>query len=159
MKQIIIYTDGGCRGNGKNDKNIGAIGGILIYQAGQQKKEFKKAFPNTTNNQMELMAVITALQMLKEPCQVTIHSDSSYVVNAYKQHWVDGWKKKGWTRGKAGALKNKELWVTLDQLVQKNDVSFEKVKGHANDNLNNRADLLVNEAMDEWLEDQKRCIL
>lgn len=155
MKEIIIYTDGGCRGNGQSGKNVGAIGGVLIYPAGNYKKEFKRAYPDTTNNQMELTAVIEALKMLKEPCAVTIHSDSAYVVNAYCQHWVDGWKKKGWNRGKAGELKNREMWMELDALVNSHEVRFEKVRGHADDTYNNRADALVNEAMDEFLKDRK----
>lgn len=155
MKFVEIYTDGGCRGNGKSESNLGAIGGILYYPAGNSKKEFKKAFPDTTNNQMELTAVIEALRMLKEPCEVLIHSDSAYVVNAYRQHWVDNWKKNGWTRGKAGKLKNRDLWITLDKLVNKHKVTFDKVKGHADNEMNNRADALVNEAMDEYLKMKK----
>ena len=83
MKNVEIYTDGGCRGNGQDRENIGGIGGVLIY--GDYQKEFKKGYRNTTNNKMELLAVITALKMLKEPCRVTIHSDSAYVVNAFNQ--------------------------------------------------------------------------
>lgn len=146
MKYVELYTDGGCRGNGQSEENIGAIGGILIYKDIQ--KEYKKAFANTTNNQMELLAVITGLQMLKEPCEVLVHSDSAYVVNAYQQNWVAGWKAKNWSRGKAGPLKNRDLWMTLDELVNYHQVTFAKVKGHADNALNNRADELVNEAMD-----------
>ena len=152
MKKVILYTDGGCRGNGQTETALGAIGGILLYPEKNASKEFKKAFPDTTNNRMELTAVITGLKMLKEPCQVTVFSDSAYVVNAYKQNWVINWKKHNWTRGKAGELKNKELWMELDQLVHYHDVTFEKVKGHDNDFYNNRADALVNAAMDEFLK-------
>ena len=148
MKQVELYTDGGCRGNGQSEENIGAIGGILIYKDIQ--KEYTHAYANTTNNQMELLAVITGLKMLKEPCEVVVHSDSAYVVNAYQQNWVAGWKAKNWSRGKAGVLKNRELWMTLDELVNYHQVTFAKVKGHADNPLNNRADALVNEAMDAY---------
>lgn len=150
MKKIELYTDGGCRGNGQDGPCLGALGGILIYPELNAKKEYKQAFPDTTNNRMELMAVITGLKMLKEPCEVTVYSDSAYVVNAYNQNWVTGWKAKNWSRGKAGELKNKELWMELDALVNKHKVTFKKVKGHSTDPLNNRADALVNEAMDEY---------
>lgn len=155
MKQIELYTDGGCRGNGKSDKNIGAIGGILLYPEKNARKEYNRAYPNTTNNQMELLAVIEGLKMLKEPCEVVIHSDSAYVVNAYLQNWVGGWKAKDWSRGKAGPLKNRELWMELDSLVEHHKTTFKKVKGHADNPLNNRADELVNTAMDAYLKAKK----
>ncbi len=109
MKKVIIYTDGGCRGNGQDGPSLGAIGGVLLYPVADYRKEFKRAYPDTTNNQMELTAVIEALSMLKEPCDVTVHSDSAYVVNAFNQGWVDSWRAKGYHRGKAGELKNREL--------------------------------------------------
>jgi ribonuclease HI len=152
MKHVELYTDGGCRGNGKEGESLGAIGGILLYPAGDARKEYKRAYPDTTNNRMELLAIIEGLKLIKEPCEVVIHSDSAYVVNAYLQDWIGGWKRKGWSRGKAGELKNKELWMELDTLVHYHTTTFEKVKGHANDALNNRADALVNEAMDEYLK-------
>ena len=152
MKKVIIYTDGGCRGNGQDAPSLGAIGGVLLYPAADYRKEFKRAYPDTTNNRMELMAVIEALSMLKEPCDVTVHSDSAYVVNAFNQGWVDGWRAKGYHRGKAGELKNRELWMRLDELARRHQVTFVKVKGHSNDALNNRADELVNEAMDEAMK-------
>ena len=92
-KEVTIYADGGCRGNGK-DGAIGGYGAILIY--GDNFKEIKKGFKSTTNNIMELTAVIDALLMLKEPCRVFLHSDSAYVVNAFKQNWVDKWVANGW---------------------------------------------------------------
>lgn len=152
MKLINLYTDGGCRGNGSQGDNIGAIGGILIYPAKNIEKEYKKAYQNTTNNQMELLAVIEGLKLLKERCEVHIFSDSAYVVNAYLQNWVGGWKAKNWSRGKAGELKNRELWMTLDALVNQHQVTFHKVKGHSDNPYNNQADLLVNQAMDSLLE-------
>lgn len=150
MKVIYLYTDGGCRGNGREGENLGAIGGVLIYPEKNVTKEYNRAYENTTNNQMELLAVIEGLKMLKEPCEVHIYSDSAYVVNAYLQNWIGGWKAKNWTRGKAGVLKNREIWMELDQLVNNHQVTFHKVKGHADNPYNNQADLLVNQAMDEY---------
>ncbi|HAE62727.1 MAG TPA: ribonuclease HI [Eubacteriaceae bacterium] len=149
MKEIIMYTDGGCRGNDSSVENIGGIGIVLMYPSKGYVKEIKKGYKNTTNNQMELLAVITGLKMLKEKCKIKVFSDSAYVVNAFNQNWVDSWKKKNWTRGKSGELKNRELWIELYDLVSKHDVDFIKVKGHGDNPYNNRADELVNEAMDE----------
>lgn len=152
MKEVLLYTDGGCRGNDASKDNIGAIGLVLLYPEKGAMKEVKKAYENTTNNQMELLAIITGLSLLKEPCKVSIYSDSAYIVNAYQQKWVDSWKKNGWARGKKKeTLKNKELWMELDALVNKHQVTFVKVKGHSDNEYNNRADQLVNEAMDAWL--------
>ena len=149
MKEIIIYTDGGCRGNDSQIDNIGGIGIVLMYPEKKAIKEYKEGFRNTTNNKMELLAVIKALEMLKESCSVKLHSDSAYIVNAFKLNWIKNWEKNGWSRGKKGELKNKELWIRLRELTRKHNVKFEKVKGHADDQYNNRADALVNEAMNE----------
>lgn len=153
MKEIIMYTDGGCRDNGSKI-NIGGIGIMLMYPQKDYKKEYKEGFVNTTNNKMELLAVIKGLKMLKEPCKVTVYSDSAYVVNAFQQRWIDSWRKKGWTRGKSGELKNKELWMELHQLTEIHTVEFKKVKGHADNEYNNRCDELVNIAMDEIIQNQ-----
>jgi ribonuclease HI len=154
MKEIKIYTDGGCRGNDSETDNIGAIGIVLIYEAKGHIKEYSEAFENTTNNKMELIAVIKALQMLKEPCKVTIYSDSAYVVNAFEKGWLMQWKKAGWYRPKGEELKNRELWQLLDILCARHDVTFEKVKGHSGDHYNERCDTLLNEAMDAHLKQQ-----
>lgn len=150
MKEVIIYTDGGCRNNGAKE-NIGAIGVVLMYPEKNHRKEYYKTYKNTTNNQMELSAVIEGLKMLKKPCKVSIHSDSAYVVNAFQKKWIDGWKQKGWTRGKSYELKNKELWKELYELTKIHKVEFQKVKGHADDKYNNRCDDLANIAMDEMI--------
>ncbi|MBF7096539.1 ribonuclease HI [Alkalibacter mobilis] len=151
MKEILIYTDGGCRGNDASKENLGGIGIVMMYPHKDHTREIKKGFRNTTNNQMELLAVITGLKMLKEKCDVKIYSDSAYVVNAFNQGWVKNWKQKNWSRGKSGELKNRELWIELDELVNKHKVEFIKVKGHGDNIYNNRADQLVNEAMDELI--------
>lgn len=145
-KEVIIYADGGCRGNGK-DETIGGYGAVLIY--GDKYKEIKKGFKNTTNNIMELTAVIDALMLLKESCRVSLHSDSAYVINAFKQNWIDKWIKNGWKTSNKEPVKNKELWEKLIELTKYHDINFIKVKGHSDDELNNRVDKLANEAMDE----------
>lgn len=146
MKSVTIYTDGACRGNGK-ENSIGAFGIVFIYNGIQ--KEIKQAFLNTTNNIMELTAVIQALSMLKEPCEVKLHSDSAYVVNALNQNWIKNWQKNGWKNSNKEPVKNKELWETLVELLNKHKVQFIKVKGHSDNVYNNRCDELANEAMDE----------
>ncbi|SKA83875.1 ribonuclease HI [Clostridium sp. USBA 49] len=148
MKKVEIYTDGACRGNGK-ENTIGAFGIILMYNGIQ--KEIKKAFRNTTNNIMELTAVIHALSMLKEPCKVKLYSDSAYVVNAVNQKWLENWQKNGWKNSSKEPVKNKELWENLIKLLKYHDVEFIKVKGHSDNQYNNRCDKLANEAMDELI--------
>lgn len=152
MKEVIIYTDGGCRGNDADIDNIGAIGIILIYPEKDYKKEYSEAFLNTTNNKMELTAVIKALQMLKEPCKIKIHSDSAYIVDAFDKGWIESWRQNGWKRAKNEELKNRELWQLLYILVKKHEVEFVKVKGHSDDELNNRCDEILNIAMDNALK-------
>ncbi len=151
----MIYTDGGCRGNDADTENVGAIGIILIYPEKSYKKEYSEAFLNTTNNKMELTAVIKALQMLKEPCKIKIHSDSAYIVDAFNKGWIEAWRQSGWKRGKNEELKNRELWQLLYILVKKHDVEFIKVKGHSDDELNNRCDEILNIAMDNTLKANK----
>lgn len=146
MKEVTIYTDGGCRGNG-NEQAVGGYGCVLIYK--DKIKEIKKGFERTTNNIMELTAVIDALSMLKEPCRVKLHSDSAYVVNAFNQGWIDKWQKNGWKNSNKEPVKNKELWEKLIELTKIHEVEFIKVKGHSDDFYNNRCDELANLAMDE----------
>ena len=148
MKNVIIYTDGACRGNGK-ENTIGAFGIVFMYN--EVQKEVKQAFRNTTNNIMELSAVIQALSMLKEPCSVKLHSDSAYVINAINQKWINNWQKNGWKSSNKEPVKNRELWEKLIELIKYHKVDFIKVKGHSDNPYNNRCDKLANEAMDELL--------
>lgn len=148
MKNVTIYTDGACRGNGK-ENSIGGFGILFMYNGVQ--KEVKQAFKNTTNNIMELTAVIQALSMLKEPCNVKLYSDSAYVINAINQKWIDNWQKNGWKSSTKEPVKNKELWEKLIELMKYHKVEFIKVKGHSDNPYNNRCDELANEAMDELL--------
>lgn len=146
MKKVQIYTDGACRGNGA-EGNIGGYGIVFIYN--QNIKEIKQAFKGTTNNIMELTAVIQGLAMLKEPCEVEIYSDSAYVVNAINQNWLGNWKRNGWKNSQKEQVKNKELWQKLVILMEYHMVKFVKVKGHSDNKWNNRCDELANIAMDE----------
>ena len=134
MKKITLYTDGACSGN----PGIGGFGAILQY-AGREKV-LSGGDVETTNNRMELMAVIVGLEALKEPCEVDIYSDSAYVVNAFLQDWITSWIMKGWrTAGKKEVL-NIELWKRLLSAMQNHKIEWHKVKGHADNELNNRCD-------------------
>ena len=137
MKKVIIYTDGACSGNpGK-----GGYAAILKYK--QIEKEICGAEDETTNNRMELMAVIKGLEALKEPCEAEIYSDSQYVVSAMNEGWLDGWRKNGWKTAGKKAVKNPDLWQRLSELMEIHKVSFVKVKGHADNEYNNRCDELA----------------
>lgn len=148
MKEVTIYTDGACRGNGK-EVSIGAFGIVFLYNG--VEKEVKQAFRNTTNNIMEMTAVIQALSMLKEPCSVKLYSDSAYVVNAINQNWLTNWQKNGWKTSNKEQVKNRELWEELLKLIDYHKVKFIKVKGHSDNEYNNKCDKLANEAMDELI--------
>ena len=137
MEEITIYTDGACSGN----PGPGGWGSILMM--GEKKKEISGGSPNTTNNIMELTAVIEALKLLKRPCKVNVYSDSAYVVNAFTQNWIYGWMKKNWKTAGGAPVKNKELWQELYSLTKVHDVTFNKVKGHADNEFNNRCDELA----------------
>ncbi|MCO7176375.1 ribonuclease HI [Sporolactobacillus kofuensis] len=152
MNEIIIYCDGGCRGN-QSEHNVGGWGAILRY--GDHVKELRGGASNTTNNVMELTAAIRALEALKtEQIPVSFYIDSAYVVNGMTS-WVPGWIKKGWKTAGGKPVKNKELWMQLNSLAQKQEhISFNKVKGHDGVEYNERADQLANLAMDD-LESSK----
>ena len=136
MKNIILYTDGACSGNpGK-----GGWGAILFYN--DVKKEISGGESQTTNNRMELTAVIKGLEALKESCNVAVYSDSAYVVNAFLQNWVKNWENNGWKSSK-GKVLNIDLWQRLLELTKKHTVSWNKVKGHADNEYNNRCDELA----------------
>ena len=135
MKSVSIYTDGACSGN----PGPGGWGAILIYNG--IEKEISGGEADTTNNRMELTGVIRALSLLKEPCAVTLYTDSQYISRAINEGWLKKWKAAGFT--KKGGLKNAELWRELDGLLQVHDVRFVWVKGHAENEYNNRCDALA----------------
>ena len=134
---VTIYTDGACSGN----PGAGGWGAILMHEG--VKKEFSGFDKETTNNKMELTAVIEALKKLKKPCKVQLYSDSAYVVNAMTLGWLENWKNNGWRGSDKKPVKNIELWEELDKLLQVHEVEFIKVKGHADNEYNNRCDALA----------------
>lgn len=137
MKTVEIYTDGACSGNpGK-----GGWAAILIY--GGREKVLSGGEPYTTNNRMEVYAAIAGLSALKERCKVSLYSDSAYLVNAIEQGWLAGWKRSHWVNSQNQPVKNRELWEELDALLGAHDVTFVKVKGHADNEYNNRCDALA----------------
>ena len=135
--KVQIYTDGACSGNPGN----GGWGAVLIYN--DNKKEMSGGVENTTNNQMELLACIKALEALKQPCKVDLYSDSAYVVNSFLQGWIVSWKLKSWKTANNKPVKNLELWQQLDSLCNIHDITWHKVKGHADNVFNNRCDQLA----------------
>ena len=143
MEEVIVYTDGACSGN----PGPGGWGAILMYK--DNKKEISGGKADTTNNVMELTAVIEGLKLLKFPCKVKLYSDSAYVVNGFNQKWIYGWIKNGWKNASKDPVKNKELWQELYDLTKIHEVEFIKVKGHADNEYNNRCDELARNAIKE----------
>lgn len=141
MDNIILYTDGACSGN----PGPGGWGSVLIFNG--IEKELSGANPNTTNNVMEITAVIEGLKALKRPCNVNIYSDSAYVVNCFEKNWINNWIKNNWVNSKKEPVKNKELWLELLNLTKIHKVTFNKVKGHSNVKYNNRCDELARNAI------------
>ena len=139
-KILNIYTDGACKGN----PGIGGWGAILKY--GNTEKEIKGFSKETTNNIMELTAVIKALESLSRSCNIIITTDSNYVKNGITD-WINNWKKNGWKTAKKQPVKNKDLWVSLDKLVAKHNITWIWIKGHSGHPENERADQLANEAI------------
>lgn len=141
-KKVIIYTDGACSGNpGK-----GGWGAIMMY--GDSKKEIYGGNEYTTNNQMELQAVIEALRLLKRPCEIELYTDSSYVKNGITQ-WIHGWKRNGWRTASKKPVKNEELWRELDEEIKRHEIDWHWVKGHAGNEYNEIADELARRGIAE----------
>lgn len=145
MKEIQLYTDGACRGN----PGRGGWGAILVY--GKYERELSGGERETTNNRMELMAAISGLSALKEPCRVTLYSDSKYLVDAFNEGWVHSWKKSGWRRGR-DQLKNPDLWEKIYALTKTHDVTFVWVKGHDGHAYNERCDALATAFADSFID-------
>ncbi len=140
LKKVTIYTDGGCIYN----PGPGGYGVVLIY--GKHRKELSRGFRLTTNNRMELLAVISGLEALKAHCRVTVHSDSQYVVNAIEKGWARRWRAKGWWRNKEEKAVNPDLWERLLLLCERHEVTFRWVRGHAGNKENERCDELARAA-------------
>ena len=141
MKKVVIYTDGACSGN----PGPGGYGAVLLY--GTHRKEISGGEKATTNQRMELLAAVAALEELKEPCQVELYSDSAYLVNAFNQRWYVKWQQNGWLNSKKEPVQNRDLWTKLLALAEKHRIEWIKVKGHADDELNNRCDQLARAAI------------
>ena len=140
-KHITIYTDGSCSGN----PGPGGWAALLIYSGSE--RVITGAEKLTTNNRMELAAVVESLRVLKEPCNVRVFTDSAYIANAFNDNWIDAWIGRGWKTASKKPVKNQDLWKDMLSLMEKHEVEFVKVKGHADDELNNRVDGLAVEAM------------
>jgi len=141
MEKVVIYTDGACSGN----PGPGGWGAILMYKG--TKKEISGAKNNTTNNVMELTAALEGLKMLKFPCEVELYSDSAYLVNGFLQGWIYNWQKNNWKTSNKEPVKNKGIWQEIYKLTQVHEVKFIKVKGHADNEFNNRCDELARNAI------------
>ncbi len=141
MKKVDLYTDGACSGN----PGAGGYGAILIYRG--IEKEISGGEPSTTNNRMEIFAVIAGLRCLKESCDVTIYSDSAYTVNAFNEGWIQGWKTNGWKKADGKPVLNADLWLELLSHMEPHEIRFVKVKGHADNEYNNRCDALARAAI------------
>lgn len=138
MKKVTIYTDGGCSGN----PGPGGYGAVLLY--GTNRKEISEGYKLTTNNRMEMLACIKALEILKYPCEVSLFSDSKYVINGIEKGWAKKWEANNWKRNKDEMAKNPDLWSKLLQLCESHNVTFTWVKGHAGNKENERCDELTN---------------
>ncbi len=141
MKEVTLYTDGACSGN----PGVGGWGAVLIFK--NREKRISGAEPSTTNNRMEMTAVIEGLKCLKEPCAVTVYSDSAYTVNAFVQGWVESWQQSGFKKADNKPVLNADLWAELLSLTKTHKVSFKKVKGHADNKYNNICDKLATDAV------------
>ncbi|WKV09054.1 ribonuclease HI [Thermoanaerobacterium sp. CMT5567-10] len=137
IPEIDIYTDGACSGN----PGPGGWGAVLIYN--DIKKEISGYEENTTNNRMELTAAIKALSLLKRSCKINLYSDSSYLINAFNQKWIENWQKRGWLKSDKTPVENKDLWLKLLDLSSCHDIKWIKVKGHSDNEYNNRCDKLA----------------
>lgn len=144
MKEVLLYTDGAC----SNNPGMGGWCAILFYKT--KEKVLSGGEKLTTNNRMELLAVINGLKQLKEPCKVHIHSDSAYVVEAFLNGWIYGWQKNGWKTSKKEDVKNRELWEELINLSHYHQIEFVKVKGHSDDENNNRCDKIARKEAEKF---------
>ena len=148
-KQVTIYTDGACSGN----PGPGGWGCILMYN--QHRKESSGGALNTTNNRMEITAALEALKLLKEPCRVDLYTDSAYLCNALEKKWLDTWSKNGWKTASKSNVENQDLWKELIVELDRHDVQFHKVKGHADNEYNNRCDKLARDAVQQIVSGQQ----
>jgi len=140
LPEVILYTDGACSGN----PGPGGWGALLIWNG--KEKELSGGDPDSTNNRMEMQAVIEGLKALNRKCHVKVHSDSALIINAFTKGWVKNWQKNGWKKADKKPVENRELWEEMIHYVNQHEVSWIKVKGHSDNELNNRVDQLAVEA-------------
>ncbi|MBE5759410.1 MAG: ribonuclease HI [Clostridiales bacterium] len=146
MKKITIYTDGACSYN----PGPGGFGVVLLYNG--HKKEISGYDPMTTNNRMELMAVITALECLKESCEIDLYTDSKYVADAFNKNWIKNWQRNGWKTASKKPVENQDLWLRLLAQVEKNQINWLWVKGHADNEYNERCDQLARKEIESRMK-------
>ena len=144
VKEVIIYTDGACSGN----PGPGGWAALLLH--GRHEKVLTGGAPQTTNNRMELQAAIEGLRALTQPCRVEIHTDSAYLQRAFTQGWIKNWQRNGWRTSSKKPVENQDQWKELIELAEKHDVKWVKVKGHADNDLNNRVDGLAVAALEAY---------
>jgi ribonuclease HI len=137
LPEVILYTDGACSGN----PGPGGWGALLIWNG--KEKTLSGGEPDTTNNRMEMRAIIEGLKALNKPCHVKVHSDSALIINAFTKGWIDNWKRKGWKKSDKKPVENRDLWEEMLQAATPHTMSWIKVKGHSDDELNNRVDALA----------------
>ncbi len=145
---VTIYTDGSARGNPDGPGGYGAVLRFVDKDGKLHEKELSGGYEKTTNNRMELMAVIAGLEALKYPCRVDLYSDSAYVINAFTKGWVDGWIRRGWKKAGGEPVKNMDLWKRLLTAKKPHEVTFHWLKGHAGQEFNERCDRLATSAAD-----------
>ena len=151
MKNVTVYTDGACSGN----PGPGGWAAVLQYGEPPIEKVVTGHEAETTNNRMELMAAAEALEALREPCRVSIHSDSAYLVNAFNDDWISGWQRRGWRKSDKKPVLNRDLWERLIAQTQRHDVRWVKVKGHAGIPMNERVDGLAVNALNVGREERQ----
>jgi ribonuclease HI len=155
ITKVSIYTDGSARGNPEGPGGYGTIVEFIDSKGQEHIREYSGGYKKTTNNRMELMAAIVGLEALLKPCQVTLYSDSQYLVKAFNEHWLEGWIKKGWKRGHNEPVKNVDLWKRLLEAMETHKVEYIWVRGHSGHPQNERCDVLATTAADgtDLLED------
>lgn len=158
---VKIFTDGAARGNPEGPGGYGTILQYVDSRGQLHEREYSQGYVKTTNNRMELMAAIVGLEALNRPCQVELYSDSKYLIDAFNQHWIDSWLRKGWKRGKNEPVKNVDLWKRLLEAAKPHSIQFSWVKGHDGHPENERCDRLATSAADgaDLIEDaiQSNC--
>ena len=148
MQKVTIFTDGSARGNPDGPGGYGAILRYVDSKGAVHEKELSQGYEKTTNNRMEMMGVIAALEALRRPCQIDLYTDSQYVVNAFEKGWIRNWKKNGWKTASKEPVKNRELWERMLEAAKGHELTFHWVKGHAGHPENERCDKLATEAAD-----------